>query len=201
MPFLFSLLLFSTLFFPNMLPAKTHFPQDALLEAMQDAGWSNIEIDECRVRFTYGTLPQCENGAQQFFEQDFRLYNLDWDSVGPVEILRGSDATYFMVVVEPDETYENIDKDISNVSFEIRKRFPESAWPNKNGVRINEVSDYFYSQIPRSSPVNWWIWHNCFGEVPGLQSGLTMVFGTKVEANRVTEALVSYSKSQECTPN
>jgi len=184
-----------------MLPAETQFPKDVLLKAMQDAGWKNVKIEECRVRFTYGTLPQCENGTHQFFEQDFRLNNLDWDSVGPVEVVRGSDATSFMVVVEPDESYAYIDNDFSDVSFEIRRRFPESAWPNKSGVRIKEVSDYFYSQIPRPSPVNWWIWHNCFGEVPGVQSGLTMVFETEVEANRVTEALVSYSKSQECTPN
>lgn len=189
------------LVYPQKAISNSDDAQIEIAQLMTGAGWRNIEIRQCRIRFEYGRVPPCDDGTPQFFEQEFRLQNVRWQDVSEIFADGTQTTTNWFVTFQPRGWYFQEVIQLPNVNAEIRREFPNSNWPLKLGPETKEISELIYSKIPRSSPYNWRFFHTCYGEVPTLEHGLMLIFEKESDAHLISDALVSYANSQKCPPD
>lgn len=171
-----------------------------LEEAFLAAGFGGVEISGCRVKFTYGYLPKCSGGDQQYFEMDFDLKHWHLGEAPDVTAVTSPTMTNHFLSFRASPSYLDTIWRLPLVNEEADKLFPGAARPLGGGTRVAERADFIYSHFPRLGPFDWWIIHSCYGESPRLVSELNIPFLSNADAISVWRSLETYSSAAGCLP-
>lgn len=176
-------------------------PAARLAESLEGMGYSHVEIEECRVKFSRKLDVACPTNRAISYRRDFNLANLLVDEISDVTEQRNNEKKYYEFQIPPTSEYARYTRALSFFTTEVKVRYPQIIWPFIFDESTNEISDFFYEIFPKESDLNWWVLETCFGKAPDFDIIFRMSYSDKATLDEFRGRLIEYSDSQDCDRN
>ncbi len=173
-----------------------------LRDTLEGFGFTDIQLEECRVEFSRNVEPTAENNMFERFTVVLHLDTFNFSV--PIKYFKdsaGNETNYGATIVTSDR-YR--DKFYKTVLFRIwaKKNFPKAGWPYRHPKFHNEFTSTleraFQQKVPEFEDFNLWIAYAKYGPSSEPLEQFTMAFDNRHDVTKLMSSLKSYADKNSC---
>jgi len=188
---------------PGHAQGSTAAADTALVKALQDMGYMDIQANGCALMFSRDIDPSQANNALRKYTRFVHLDTLDFTQTLAVEHIVLRDSSFYILKIPFTKVYlDGAYWEFQRASLKIRSALDLPDWPLPGpGFYTDKVvaGERLLRQYLRDLSVyNRWVYYTKFGETMGITPNFNITYFTQQPLEAFMKGLSRYSYAQNC---